>query len=57
MKSGETVFGVKGPTHLSQFIELPLQVPFDYLHLVLQGHLKWLLSNLFLNDIYQSFGK
>ena len=38
-----------GKCFLSKFLNIPEQVPFDYLHLVLQGHFKWLLKKLFLD--------
>ncbi|CAF0876279.1 unnamed protein product [Brachionus calyciflorus] len=41
--NGETLFGIRGISPFSKVMTIPDQVPFDYLHLVLQGHAKWLL--------------
>ncbi len=43
------VYGIKGETPLADTIQIPNQVPLDYMHLVLQGHARWLL-NQFLNS-------
>ncbi|CAF0956332.1 unnamed protein product [Brachionus calyciflorus] len=45
--SGDDVFGIKGRTALGDLIEIPRQVPYDYMHLVCQGHSKWILKQLF----------
>ena len=34
---------------MSRILMIPEQIPFDYMHLVLQGHTKWLLSEYFQN--------
>ena len=44
------VFGVKGKSAFGSLIEIPTQVPFDYMHLCLQGHMKWLLTQLIENE-------
>lgn len=44
--SGEPVFGIKGTTLISQLIDIPLQVPYDYMHLICQGHTKWILRQI-----------
>jgi hypothetical protein len=44
------LFGIKGQTVISQILDLPTQVPFDYMHLVLQGHVKWLLKAYMYGD-------
>ena len=41
------LFGIKGESSLSKLIAIPDQVPYDYMHLVLQGHCKWLLQKFF----------
>ncbi len=41
-----SVFGVKGRSVFHSLIEVPIQVPFDYMHLCLQGHMKWILTQL-----------
>ena len=38
------LFGIKGPTPFSRFLTIPEQVTFDYLHLILQGHTKWMIN-------------
>jgi hypothetical protein len=45
--SSSIIRGVKGRSPLLNLIRIPEQVPFDYMHLVLQGHTKWLLRQLF----------
>lgn len=44
--SGEDLFGVKGKTAIGELIDIPRQVPYDYMHLVCQGHTKWILKQL-----------
>ncbi|CAF1006608.1 unnamed protein product [Brachionus calyciflorus] len=44
------IFGIKGPDSLIYIIDLPSQAPLDYMHLVLQGHLKWLIKQFFFSD-------
>ena len=41
-----SVFGVKGRSVFNSLIDVPIQVPFDYMHLCLQGHIKWILTQL-----------
>ncbi len=43
-ENNEYVYGIKGHTPLASLIKIPTQVPLDYMHLVLQGHTKWLLN-------------
>ncbi|CAF1141859.1 unnamed protein product, partial [Brachionus calyciflorus] len=38
--NNETVFGIKGYTPLLNIVNLPVQAPLDYMHLILQGHTK-----------------
>ena len=45
LKNGE-VYGIKGVCPYMSVIEIPQQVPFDPMHLVLQGHTKWILQML-----------
>ena len=45
----ECFFGIKGKCSMSRILMIPEQIPFDYMHLVLQGHTKWLLSEYFQN--------
>ena len=33
-----------GKNPFSGVLKIPDQIPFDYMHLVLQGHTKWLLN-------------
>ena len=56
-RDNTTVFGVKGRSVFDSLIEVPIQVPFDYMHLCLQGHTKWILTQLVENknsDCYLS---
>jgi hypothetical protein len=32
---------------LSKLLQIPDQIPYDYMHLVLQGHCKWMLQKMF----------
>ena len=41
------VCGVLGESPLTKIFTIPTQIPFDYMHLVLAGHLKWMLSQIF----------
>jgi hypothetical protein len=54
-RSKEVIYGIKGTSPFSKILILPDQVPFDYMHLVLQGHAKWLLNHYFLEDQYNCF--
>ena len=38
-----------------EILDIPSQVPFDYMHLVLQGHAKWLLDHFFFSDCKSVF--
>ena len=49
VRTGEPVMGIKGPTCLSDLITLPTQAPFDAMHLVFQGHPKWIYNELVSN--------
>jgi hypothetical protein len=42
--SGRTIQGIKGPTPLSSILLLPIQAPYDSMHLVYRGHVKTLLN-------------
>jgi len=52
----ESIFGFFGKSTLEKILKIPEQIPFDYLHLVLQGHAKWLYLHLFneksLDELY-----
>jgi len=45
-----SIFGYFGKAPINDILNIPEQIPFDYLHLVLQGHVKWLLRHIFVND-------
>ena len=45
-KNGQMIFGIKRVSILDGLIGIPSQVPFDYMHLVLIGHCKWLLEQM-----------
>ena len=44
-----SIFGVYGEAPISKLISIPNQVPYDPMHLVFQGHAKWLLNAIFLD--------
>jgi hypothetical protein len=48
-----------GFSPIDKVFKIPEQVPFDFLHLVLQGHAKWLLNKLFIdkakNDLFRRY--
>lgn len=46
-KLGKTVFGVKGPSVLSPYIDIVKSVPIDYMHAVLEGVARSLLNYWF----------
>ena len=50
IEKGQPMFGIKGPTSLSKILSLPSQAPLDYMHLILQGHAKWLIRQYFFSD-------
>jgi hypothetical protein len=54
-ETGDEILGIKGKTPFSNIITLPDQVPFDYMHLVLQGHSKWLLNNYFFKKQFECY--
>ena len=43
----ESIYGMKGPTVWTKIIKLPDQIPFDFMHLILQGHFKFKLNQYF----------
>ncbi|RNA18943.1 hypothetical protein BpHYR1_000607 [Brachionus plicatilis] len=49
-RAKENLFGVKGPSPFFNLIAIPDQVPIDYMHLILQGHCRWLLKQYFENQ-------
>ena len=42
-KKHQSFFGFFGEAPISKILKVPEEIPFDYMHLVLQGHAKWLL--------------
>ncbi len=48
-KSNAPFFGVKGSNCFIDLLDIPSQIPFDYMHLSLQGHARWLNHQLFFN--------
>jgi hypothetical protein len=50
-------FGIKGISPLSRLLIIPDQVPYDYMHLVLQGHCKWMLQKFFVTKSSPAFIK
>ncbi len=45
-KKLDSVFGFFGSSPLDDLIKIPEQLPYDYMHLVLQGHSKWIYTKL-----------
>jgi len=43
------LFGIFGEAPIGKIISIPTQVPFDPLHLLFQGHGKWLLNKIFID--------
>jgi hypothetical protein len=39
-------FGYFGKSSISDHLNVPNQIPFDFMHLVLQGHAKWIYNKL-----------
>ena len=39
-------FGYFGKSSISELLNVPDQIPFDFMHLVLQGHAKWIYNRL-----------
>jgi hypothetical protein len=50
-KKHRCIFGFFGVAPISKVMRIPEQIPYDYMHLVLQGHTKFILNlnNLFFN--------
>ena len=46
---------LKSETSLLSIINLPVQAPLDYMHLVLQGHTKWLIKQYFFSEKSNDF--
>jgi hypothetical protein len=51
-ESNEELFGIKGTCPFTDLLDIPRQIPFDYMHLVLQGHLKSITSKFNENHLY-----
>lgn len=54
-KSKTVIYGIKGFSSFSRILILPDQIPFDYMHLVLQGHTKWLINHYFIENQYDCY--
>lgn len=54
-KKNDILFGVKGTSAFGAFLKIPEQVPFDFMHLVLQGHTKWLINEYFFKKDSECF--
>lgn len=55
---GSSDYGILGKNPFMEILNVPAQVPFDYMHLVLQGHTKWLITRWFFeNDSSIYIGK
>ena len=39
-------FGYFGKSSIGELLNIPEQIPFDFMHLVLQGHSKWIYNKL-----------
>lgn len=51
----ENLFGIKELSPFSYVKAIPEQVPFNYMHLVLQVHCRWLLKQYFENKNSECF--
>lgn len=54
-KTNIVLYGIKGISSFSKILTLPDQIPFDYMHLVLQGHTKWLINYYFIENQYECY--
>jgi hypothetical protein len=54
-KNKDILFGIKGESPFGEFLQIPDQIPFDFMHLVLQGHTKWLINEYFFKKESESF--
>lgn len=45
--SGREIYGIFGLSPFSEILKIPDQIPFDYMHLSLLGHTKWLINQYF----------
>ncbi|CAF4261334.1 unnamed protein product, partial [Rotaria magnacalcarata] len=55
LASGRVIQGIKGPTPLSSILLLPIQTPYDSMHLIYHGHMKTLLKSwkeIFSKDVF-----
>lgn len=41
------LYGIMGETPYAKVLKIPEQIPFDFMHLVLQGHVKWIIHHYF----------
>ena len=48
-KNKDCIYGIRGNSPFSEILQIPDQIPFDYMHLILQGHTKWLINQYFFN--------
>ncbi len=45
------IFGIKGTCCFTDLLNLPApQAPLDYMHLVLQGHARWIIRQFFFSE-------
>ena len=51
-------YGIFGFSEFQKVLDIPEAIPFDYMHLVLQGHTKWLINQIFFesNVNFENFG-
>ena len=45
----ESIFGIFGLAPISKLVKVPVQIPYDSMHLIFQGHGKWIYSAIFLD--------
>lgn len=50
MQNNKPQFGIVGTSPFIEILQIPSQVPLDYMHLVLQGHTKWLINRWFFEN-------
>jgi hypothetical protein len=51
----EDIYGIRGTCAFTGLIDLPHQAPFDFMHLVLQGHSRWLIGRYFFSEKAQPY--
>jgi hypothetical protein len=50
-KNDTILYGIKGTCCFTGLIDIPDQAPLDFMHLVLQGHTRWLMKKFFESNL------